>query len=413
MDCLKYQQEAERCLHCKVAMCQKKCPVGTPIPQITTLIKEGKYDEAAEILFENNPLSAITSVVCPHERNCYGNCVLGRKSEPISFYELEKELSRNYLENFVPNPVEKKGKRVAVVGSGPSGITMAIRLLQNGYDVTMFEAFENMGGVLTYGIPDFRLPKDYIALYKKMLFDMGMKFRPNTRIGTNITIEDLMMDGYKAVFMATGTGKPNKLGLLGETLGHVHFAVDYLKYPDSTRIGKKVVVIGSGNVAMDAARTAILHAGSEVKILNYMADEDISASREEVKAALDEGAEIISLVQAIRITDDYVRCVKVIKSVDEEGNALFEEDYSETFDLEADSVIIAIGQGPGFDIKSGYDVKLDRRGMMLVNEKGETSQPGVYAAGDIVSGPKTVVEAVAFTIKVADAIMEFLENEGK
>ncbi len=403
--------EAERCMKCKVAMCSKNCPMSTPVPDVMNLFLEGKIHEAGEKLFLNNPLTAVTSVVCPHERNCFGHCVLNRKGEPIKFYEVEQYLSRFYLETFEPPEIKKNGINVAVVGGGPAGITMSFILLLRGYYVTMFEAQDEIGGVMRYGIPAFRLPKDYLDLYKKVLLKMGMKFRPNTRIGTNLTVDDLLIDGYKAVFVATGTGKPNRLGLRGETLGNVHFAIDYLKSPSTYNLGKKVVIVGAGNVAIDAARTAIRQEHCDVTILNFMAEEDMSADKMEVEMAKIDGAEFMHQTQAIRITDNKVTCVHVDKTVDEEGNANFEENYDEITNLEADSVIIAIGQGLGYDMKSGYDVTISGRGLFEVNEHGETSTPGVFAAGDIVSGARTVVEAVAFAKRVSKYLIEYCEGK--
>ena len=287
---------------------------------------------------------------------------------------------------------------------------MSLLLLLNGYDVTLFEAQDNVGGVLRYGIPPFRLPRDLLDMYKDIMLRMGVHFRPNTRIGSNIMIDDLFPDGYKAVFVSTGTGRPNKLGLLGETLGHVHFAVDYLKSPNSFDLGHQVAIVGAGNVAIDAARTAIRRGHSHVTILHFMGEEEMTANHDEVEMAEIDGVEFIHFAQAVRILEDGVRCVRVRKATDEDGKVSFEEDYSETFDVPADSVIIAIGQGPGADIRSA-GVTLTQRGLFDVNEWGETDTPGVFAAGDIVSGPRTVVEAVAFTKKVFSRMEEYLRDQ--
>ena len=401
------KQEALKCLKCKKAQCSAHCPVSTDVPKVMELFLNGEIKQAGELLFLNNPLSAVTSVICPHERNCTGHCVLGRKGEPVQFYRVEEYISRFYLETTEIPKIEKNGIKIAVAGSGPAGITMSLLLLLKGYDVTMFEAQDNIGGVLRYGIPPFRLSRELLDLYKDIMLRMGLHLRPNTRIGSNILIEDLFPDGYKAVFVSTGTGRPRKLGLIGETLGHVHFAVDYLKSPDAFMLGNRVAIVGAGNVAIDAARTAIRRSHSHVTILHYMGENDMTANSDEIEMAQIDGVEFIHYAQTIRILENAVRCVQVNRVENEDGSVSFEEDYSHVFDVPADSVIIAIGQGPGADMKAA-GVKLTQRGLLEVNEWGETDTPGVFAAGDIVSGPRTVVDAVAFTKKVFRRMEEYL-----
>ena len=401
------KQEAERCLKCKKPQCSAHCPVSTDIPKVMELFLNGGIREAGEMLFMNNPISAVTSVICPHERNCAGHCVLGRKGEPVQFYRVEEYISRFYLETMKIPKIEKNGIKIAVAGSGPAGITMSLLLLLRGYDVTMFEAQDDIGGVLRYGIPPFRLSRELLDMYKDIMLRMGLHLRPNTRIGSNIKIEDLFPDGYKAVFVSTGTGRPNKLGLLGETLGHVHFAVDYLKSPEAFHLGDRVAIVGAGNVAIDAARTAIRRSHAHVTILHFMGENDMTANSDEIEMAQLDGVEFVHYAQTVRIMENAVRCVRVNRTVKEDGSVSFEEDYSSTFDVPADSVIIAIGQGPGADMKAA-GVRLTQRGLLDVNEWGETDTPGVFAAGDIVSGPRTVVDAVAFTKKVFRRMEEYL-----
>ncbi len=404
------KSEAQRCLKCKVPLCSRGCPVSTPTPQVLTLFLDGKLREAGELLFNNNPLSAVTSIICPHDRNCKGNCILDKKGQSIEFYKVEQYISRFYLETFQPPPIQKNGKKVGVVGAGPAGLTMSIILALKGYSITLFDAMDSIGGTLRYGIPEFRLPKSILDYYKKILDALDVKFRPNTRIGTNISTEDMFMDGYDAVFICTGTSRPNRLGLLGETLGHVHFAIDYLKSPDSYKLGRNVAIIGAGNVAIDAARTAIRKEHSEVIVLNCKGAEDVRADKSEVEMALIDGVKMLHYCQAVRIADDYVKCVKVEKVTAEDGSVSYNEDFQASFEVPADSVIIAIGQGPGAEVVSVGSAKLTQRGLLEVDEFGRTSQKGVFAAGDIVTGPKTVIEAVAFAKKAAGKIEEYCQT---
>ena len=404
------KSEAQRCLKCKVPGCSKGCPVSTPVPQVFNLFLEGKLREAGEMLFNNNPLSAVTSIVCPHDRNCKGHCILGKKGQPIEFYKVEQYISGFYLETFQPPLIQKNGKKVAVVGAGPAGITMSINLALKGYSITLFDAMDSIGGALRYGIPEFRLPKSILDNYKKILDSLGVKFRPNTRIGTNISTEDMFLDGYDAIFICTGTSRPNRFGLLGETLGHVHFAIDYLKTPEAYKLGKKVAIIGAGNVAIDAARTAIRKEHSEVTILNYKGAEDVKADKSEVEMAIIDGVKMLHYAQAVRIGEGFVKCVKVDKIVAEDGSVSFNEDFQSAFEVPADSVIIAIGQGPGADVVSVGSAKVTQRGLLQADEFGRTTEKGVFAAGDVVTGPKTVIEAVAFAKKASEKIEEYCNN---
>lgn len=401
-------EEANRCLKCKVPRCKKACPIATDIPLVMGLFLEGKEQEAGETLFENNPLSAICSIVCPHENNCYGNCVLGIKQKPISFFEIEQYLSGKYAREFDGVGPEKNGMRVAVVGAGPAGITMSIILAKKGFQVTLMEAQEKIGGVLRYGIPEFRLPKDRVDVYRDILRKLGVMIKPTCYVGSNLSIDDMFMDGYDAVFLAVGTAKPNRLGLLGETLGHVHFAIDYLRSPKAHDLGKKVVVIGAGNVAMDAARTA-LRSGDDVQVtvLNNRREQDVTATQKEFSEAVEEGVEFIHQLSALRITDNGIICAEVEVTENENGEILYEEDMLSRRLIEADSVILAIGQGPKSAPSGKAQIATTLRGLFVVDENGMTNIPGVFAAGDVVSGPKTVVEAVAYTKKVAEKLEQY------
>ena len=406
-------EEAGRCLKCKVPRCKKACPVATDIPAIMELFLAGKEQEAGEVLFENNPLSAICSIVCPHENNCCGNCVPGIKQTPIPFFKIEQYLSGAYARGFDCEKPERNGMRVAVVGAGPAGITMSIILAKKGFQVTLMESQDQIGGVLRYGIPAFRLPKDRVDAFRDILRKLGVTVKPSCYIGSNLSVDDMFMDGYDAVFLAVGTAKPNRLGLLGETLGHVHFAIDYLRAPHAHELGKKVVVIGAGNVAMDAARTA-LRSGNDVQVtvLNNRRAQDVAATREEFTMALEEGVEFRHLLSSLRITDEGVICAEVDVTEDENGAVSFEENMLSNVLVEADSVILAIGQGPKSAPSGKAQIATTLRGLFVVDENGMTNIPGVFAAGDVVSGPKTVVEAVAHTKKVAEKLEQYCLEKG-
>ena len=401
-------REAQRCLKCKVPKCKKACPISTDIPTIMNLFLEGSEKEAAATLFKNNPLSAICSIVCPHENNCYGNCVLGIKKDPVTFFKIEQYLSNKYIDELEMEKPEKNGMKVAIIGAGPAGISMSIFLSQKGFDVTLMEQQDKIGGVLRYGIPAFRLPKDRVDAYRGVLKKLGVVIKPNCHIGSNLLIDDMFIDGYDAIFLAVGTAKPNRLGLLGETLGNVHFAIDYLKAPEAHELGKTVVVIGVGNVAMDVARTALRQEGVErVIALNNRRVEDVTATKLEFSEALEEGVEFIHQISVLRITENGVIAVDVEVTEDENGNIIYEENMLSRHDIEADSVILAIGQGPVSTLSDKAEIETTLRGLFAVDEKGMTNIPGVFAAGDVVSGPKTVVEAVAHTKIVAEHLIQY------
>ena len=235
---LHIMDEANRCLQCKVPQCQKGCPIHTNIPLAIRLLKENKLNEAGKMLFENNPLTTVCSLVCNHENQCEGHCVLGRKGAPVHFSSIEKYISTTYANQMTNGPAESNGMRVAIIGSGPAGITIAIILARYGYQVTIFEGKDKIGGVLRYGIPEFRLPKSVLDDIEYRHLELkGIKIRPNTTIGGAIGIDDLFRDGYKAIFVGTGVWKPNTLHIKGETFGNVHFGINYLNNPDSYRLG--------------------------------------------------------------------------------------------------------------------------------------------------------------------------------
>ena len=269
------QEEVDRCLLCKKPRCRANCPIETPIPDIIGLFKEGKIEEAGEILFNNNPLSAACGIICPHEDQCLGNCIKGIKSDPVKFHELETQISSQYLKNTKFNQELKLNDKVAIIGSGPAGITMAFILAKKGYKVTIFEKNSEIGGVLRYGIPDFRLNREILDNLEERLLDLNVKIRYNALIGPVLTIDKILEDGYKAIFIGTGVWNPKTLNIKGESLGHVNYAINYLKSPKSFRLGEKVIVIGAGNVAMDAARKGgsmptVFNAANELAVKKFL-----------------------------------------------------------------------------------------------------------------------------------------------
>jgi glutamate synthase (NADPH/NADH) small chain len=406
-------EEANRCLKCKVPRCRKACPISTDIPAIMDLFLKGEELEAGKMLFENNPLSAICSIVCPHENNCYGNCVLGIKNTPISFYKIEQYISGKYVSDLAIDPPPKNGMKIAVIGAGPAGISMSIFMAQRGFQVTLMEAQDRIGGVLRYGIPEFRLPKDRVEVYREVLRRFGVIVKPNCHIGSNLLVEDMFIDGYDAIFLAVGTAKPNRLGLIGETLGHVHFAIDFLKSPGAYDLGKTVAVIGAGNVAMDVARTAIRQDGVErVILLNNRREEDVTATKIEYAETLADGVECMHLMSVLRITEKSLVAVDV-DVVEGENGINYEENMLSRHIIEADSVILAIGQGPASVLSEKAQIATTLRGLFVVDENGMTNIPGVFAAGDVVSGPKTVVEAVAHTKKVSEQMIKYCFEKKK
>jgi glutamate synthase (NADPH/NADH) small chain len=400
-------EEANRCLKCKVAKCKKACPISTDIPTIMNLFLEGKEQEAGRLLFENNPLTAICSIVCPHENNCNGNCILGLKKTPVDFYKIEQYLSGKYIENCEVADIKKNGMKIAVIGAGPAGISMSIFMAQKGFQVTLMEEQEKIGGVLRYGIPEFRLPKERVDAYKEILRKLSVIIKPNCHIGSNLLLEDMFIDGYDAIFLAVGTAKPNRLGLLGETLGHVHFAIDFLKAPTAYELGRTVAVIGAGNVAMDVARSALRQQGVEkVIVVNNRRAEDVTATKQELTEAIAEGVEFIHLTSVLRITDKELVAVEV-EAIEGENGVEYEENMLARHTIQADTVILAIGQGPSGTLSEKAQIATTLRGLFVVDENGMTNIPGVFAAGDVVSGPKTVVEAVAHTKMVSEQMIKY------
>lgn len=396
--------EADRCLLCKNPRCKANCPINTPIPEVIELFKNGAISEAGELLFNNNPLSVVCSIVCPHEKQCKGFCIRGIKSEPIAFHEIEELVSMKYLNNIKMVKENELEDRIAIVGGGPAGLTIALILAKKGYKITLFDSHEKIGGVLRYGIPEYRLPNMILDKLEEQLISLGVKIRPNTLIGPVITTERLLSDGYKAVFIGTGVWNPKTLDIKGETLGHVHYAIDYLKSPSVYRLGKKVVIIGAGNVAMDAARVA-KRAGCEAVVLYRKGRENMPATNQEIKEAEEDGVEFEFFKAPLEITEDGVKYIKTLNEVDESGRVITKNIEGTEDIFKCDSVIIAVSQVPKNNIVSntpGLDV--NKWGLLVTDKCGHTTKGGVFASGDVVTGARTVVEAVAHAKIVAEEI---------
>lgn len=398
--------EANRCLGCKVPQCQKGCPISTPIPEVIKLLKANKLDEAGKMLFENNPLTTVCSLVCNHENQCEGHCVLGRKGAPVHFSTIESYISTTYANKMTQGPAPSNCMRAAIIGSGPAGLTIAVILARYGYDVTIFEGKDKVGGVLRYGIPEFRLPKSVLDDFKYRHLDLkGIKFRPNTHIGGAIGIDDLFRDGYKAIFVGTGVWKPNALHIKGETLGNVHFGINYLNNPDSYQLGKRVIVIGAGNAAMDVARTAIRKGVQELTCFSIT--KQVAASKHEFSYAQLEGVQFEYNIAPVEIKDDGV----IFKDVIENEDGTFTDVPDSTHFFPADSVIISISQGPQNRIvNTTQGLAADKRGLLVADETGHTTRPGIFASGDVVNGARTVVEAVAHSKIVAESMHQYMQS---
>ena len=396
--------EAKRCLNCKKPRCMEGCPIHTPIPAMIRMFLDGQMTEGAQMVFANNPLSVICSLVCDHEKQCEGHCVKGIKGEPVHISSIENYISDTCFDKMKLEKKPWNGGRIGVVGAGPAGITIAILMACRGYRVTIFEIREKIGGILRYGIPEFRLPKSILDRYYLKMKELGIRFRPNFALGGSTGVHDLLGDGYNAVFIGTGTWRPYRLNIPGETFGNVHYGINYLNNPDVYDLGDRVVVIGAGNAAMDVARTAIRKGSRYVTV--YSVTEVPAASPKEVEYARIDGVQFEFLQTASRITDDGVMICDV--EWDDRGQMVKHEE-TERF-VPADSIIISISQGPQDRIVNrDKELKVDGRGLLKTNEKGETTMKGIFASGDVVTGAKTVVEAVKCSKMIADAMDEYVK----
>ena len=427
-------EEANRCLGCKKAKCMEGCPVSINIPGFVHEVKEGNFEKAYQIIGESSALPAVCGRVCPQETQCEGKCIRGLKGEAVSIGKLERFVADWAKENGIkPVPaVQKNGHKVAVIGSGPSGLTCAGDLAKMGYDVTIFEALHKAGGVLVYGIPEFRLPKDkVVAAEVENVKSLGVKIETNVIIGKSVTIDELLKDeGFEAVFIGSGAGLPMFMGIPGEQANGVFSANEYLTrnnlmkafredYDTPIAHGKKVAVVGGGNVAMDAARTA-LRLGAEVHIIYRRSEAELPARKEEVHHAKEEGVQFDLLCNPVEIlTDDKdwvtgIKCISMeLGEPDASGRRRPVEIPGSEFTIDVDTVIMSLGTSPNPLISSttiGLDVN-KRKCIIADEEFGKTSKEGVYAGGDAVTGAATVILAMGAGKAGARGIDEYIKSK--
>ncbi len=437
--CLGYDEkeaveESNRCLNCKNAQCVKGCPVSIDIPGFISEVKNENFEKAYEIISESSALPAVCGRVCPQESQCEGKCIRGIKGEPVSIGKLERFTADWARKNgIVPKaPENRNGRKVAVIGSGPAGLTCAGDLARLGYDVTIFEALHEAGGVLIYGIPEFRLPKqEVVAKEVENVKALGVKIETNVVIGKSTTIDELMEEeGFEAVFIGSGAGLPRFMGIPGEQANGVFSANEYLtrnnlmkafreEYDTPIMKGKKVAVVGGGNVAMDAARTA-LRLGAEVHIVYRRSEAELPARVEEVHHAKEEGIIFNLLTNPVEILVDEngwvkgMTCIKMeLGEPDASGRRSPVEVKGSEFEIELDTVIMSLGTSPNPLISStteGLDINR-RKCIVAEEENGATSKPGVFAGGDAVTGAATVILAMGAGKAAAQGIHEYLSNK--
>jgi len=426
--------EANRCLQCKVPKCVEGCPVNIDIPAFIRLIRESKFDEALEKIREKNSLPAICGRVCPQEDQCMGKCVLGLKGEPVNIGALERFVAdQESKEKRKKKTMPSTEKKVAIIGSGPAGLTAAAELAKMGHDVTIFEALHAAGGVLMYGIPEFRLAKDIVRDEVKYVESLGVKIETNVIVGKVIKLGELMQNGFDAVFIGSGAGLPMFLGIPGENLSGIYSANEFLirvnlmkayrfpEYSTPIKVGKKIVVIGGGNVAIDAARCA-LRLGGDVTIVYRRTEELMPARRDEVVNAKEEGIKFIFLANPVRFIGNERGWVKAVECIrmelgkpDDSGRMRPVAVPGSEFLVDADTVVVAIGQKPNpLAVRGENQVKVSSHGTIVANpETGETNMPGVFAGGDIVTDNATVISAMAGGKKAAYTINEFLMKKSR
>ncbi len=426
-------EEASRCINCKNAQCMKGCPVAINIPGFIEQVKNGDFNKAYEIISESSALPAVCGRVCPQESQCEGKCIRGIKGEPISIGKLERFVADYASQNGVKptGATEKKGQKVAVIGSGPAGLTCAGDLAKMGYDVTIFEALHQAGGVLVYGIPEFRLPKEKVVAKEiENVKSLGVKIETNVVVGKSITVDELLTDeGFDAVFIGSGAGLPKFMGIPGENANGVFSANEYLtrsnlmKAFDETSTtpimrAKKVAVVGGGNVAMDAARTA-LRLGAEVHVVYRRSEEELPARVEEVHHAKEEGIIFNLLTNPVEILTDEngwvngIKCIRMeLGEPDESGRRSPIEVPGSEFEIEVDAVIMSLGTSPNPLISSTTKgLEINKRKCIVAEEEfGKTSKTGVYAGGDAVTGAATVILAMGAGKNAAKGIDEYLRG---
>lgn len=433
--------EAERCINCKNRPCVAACPVNIQIPEFIMKVKERDFEGAYQIISESSSLPAVCGRVCPQETQCEGKCTLGIRFEPVGIGRLERFVADYHLKNAkeAPARVKSNGKKVAVVGSGPAGLTCAGDLAKNGYEVTVYEALHTAGGVLVYGIPEFRLPKDIVAKEVETLVQLGVKVETNVVIGKTLTIDELFEEmGFDAVFIGSGAGLPNFMNIPGEGLKGVYSANEYLTRANLMKAysetadtpiskGGKVAVVGGGNVAMDAARTALRLGAEKVYIVYRRSMEELPARAEEVEHAIEEGIDFRLLNNPVEILgynnpenprDPRNGCVEAIKCIkmqlgepDENGRRRPIAIEGSEFVLDVDTVIMAIGTSPNPLIKDTTEgLEVNRWGGIIVNEENLTSREGVYAGGDVVTGAATVISAMGAGKVAAQGIDDYLSK---
>ena len=427
-------EEALRCLTCPNPQCIKGCPVDIDIPAFIALIKEKKYDEAIKKVKEKNALPAICGRVCPQENQCQKHCILGIRGDPIAIGRLERYVADWEMEHGVeaPNMPEPTGGRVAVVGGGPAGLTTAAELAKLGYRVEIFEALHTAGGVLMYGIPQFRLPKEIVQAEVDYVRKLGVKIHLDSMVGKLKTVQDLFDEGFDAVFIGSGAGLPNFLHLPGENLGGIYSANEFLirtnlmkayrfpEYDTPINVGETVAVIGGGNVAMDSARSALRLGAEKVYIVYRRAREQLPARHEEVENAIEEGIEFLYLSNPTRfIGDEHDKVVQMelirmeLGAPDDSGRRRPHPVPGSEFRLDVDTVVIAIGQTPNPIIqRTTPGLETTRWNTIIADEEtGETSISGVYGGGDVVSGAATVISAMGAGKRAAMAIHEYIMSK--